>query len=133
MARRLAAGMAYGPGISPAPLESGDSDTQRAPRLLILVARMIIAEEGFRARGREFDRTIELARGPKHERELDEHAVARAEISAYVAGEHPHMVAGNAEDRGKLALLPHRAAAAGIERVAGARCLVLAERGARLK
>src|SRR5262249_57456349 len=39
----------------------------------------------------------------------------------------------DAEHGGKLALLPYRAAAAGMERVAPASCVVLTQRGARLK
>src|SRR6516162_4916035 len=38
--RRLAAGMLYEPVISAEPLLRGDSDTQRAPILLMLSARM---------------------------------------------------------------------------------------------
>src|ERR1700684_2557977 len=40
--RRLVAGTAYEPGMRPEPLLNGDNDTQRAPTLLILVARMAI-------------------------------------------------------------------------------------------
>ena len=97
------------------------------------VASLKVAEERFGAGGGELDRTAELARGPQHQAELDEHAVARAEIAADVVGEHAQPLRRDAEHGGKLALLPHRAAAAGMERVAPARPIVVTERGARLK
>ena len=52
------------------------------------VAALIIAQERFRARGGVFHRTAELLRGPQHQAELDEDAVARAEIAADVVREH---------------------------------------------
>ena len=56
------------------------------------VAPLIVAEKGLRPRRRELDRTAELARGPQHQPELDEHPVARAEISADVVGQHAQLV-----------------------------------------
>ena len=91
--------------MRPEPLLNGDSDTQRAPTLLILVARMrdeamlvverqldlghqiaalIIAEKGFRPRRGEFHRPADLFRGPQHQTEFDKGAVAGAEIAADV-------------------------------------------------
>src|SRR5205807_9038983 len=88
-------------------------------------------EERFRARRGEFHRAAELPRRPQHQAELDEDAVARAEIAADVVGEDAQPLGCDAENAGELALLPHRAAAAGIERVAPARRVVVRDRGAR--
>src|SRR6476661_10056790 len=92
------------------------------------VAPLIVAEKGLRPRRRELDRTAELPRGPQHQPELDEHPVARAEISADVIGQHPQLVGVDAEDAGELALLPNRAAAARMQRVAVPLRVVLAQR-----
>src|SRR5262249_43101752 len=97
------------------------------------VAALIVAEERFRTRRRVFHRTAELARRPQRERELDEHTVAGAEIAADVAGQYPYVLRCDTEHGGHLALLPHRAAAAGIERVAAGRRIVVSERRARLE
>src|SRR4029077_19290234 len=96
------------------------------------IAPLIVAEKGLRARRRELDRTAELARGPEHQAEFDEDAVARAEISADVVRQDAELVGCDAEHAGKLALLPHRATAAGMQRVASRLRIVLAERGPRL-
>ncbi len=48
------------------------------------IASLIVRQERFRALGAEFHRPAELARGPQHQSELDEGAVARAEIAADV-------------------------------------------------
>src|SRR6516162_3007653 len=93
------------------------------------VTSLVVAEERLGAGGGELDRAAELARGPQHQAELDERAVARAEIAADVVGEDAQLLRRDAEHGGKLALLPHRAAAAGMERVAPARCVVFSERG----
>ena len=97
------------------------------------IAALIIAQESFRARRGEFHRPAELLRRPQHQAELDEDAVARAEIAADVVREDAQPVGRNAEHRGKLVLLPHRAAGAGIERVAAGRGIVMAERRARFE
>ena len=82
------------------------------------VAALVVAQERLGARRRELDRTAELARRPEHQAELDEDAVARAEIAADVVGQDAQPVGRDAEHAGELALLPHRAAAAGMQRVA---------------
>ena len=97
------------------------------------IAALIIAQERFRARRGEFHRPAELLRCPQHQAELDEDAVARAEIAADIVREDAQPVGRNAEHRGKLVLLPHRAAGAGIERVAAGRGIVMAERRARFE
>ncbi len=97
------------------------------------VAPLVIAEEGLRAGRRILDRTAKLARGPQDQPELDEDTVAGAEIAADVVGQHPQLVGGNAEHARELALLAHRAAAAGVQRVAAAGRVVLTQRRARLK
>src|SRR4029453_11995328 len=93
------------------------------------VAALIIAEERLRSRRRELDRPAELARCPQHQAELDEDAVAGAEIPAHGVGKHAHAFGRTAEKGGKLALLPHGAAAAGVQRVAPASCIILTKRG----
>ena len=97
------------------------------------IAALIIAEKGFRARRGEFHRPADLFRGPQHETEFDEGAVAGAEIAADVGRKHAQVLRRDAEHLNELALLPHRAAGAGIERIAAGRGVVVAERGARLE
>src|SRR5262249_11407579 len=97
------------------------------------VASLVVAEERLGPGRGEFDRPAELARGPQYQAELDERAVARAEIAANVVGEDAQPLRRDAEYDGKLALLAHRAAAAGMECVAAAPRIVLAQRGARFK
>ena len=96
------------------------------------IAALIVGEKRLRACRGIFDRTLELFRGPKHQAELDEDAVAGAEIAADVVCEHVQLVGRYTEHGGKFALLPHRATRAGIERVAAARGIVGAKRRTRL-
>ena len=97
------------------------------------ITSLIVAQERLGSRRGELDRTAELARGPQHEGELDEHSVAGAEIAADVVGQDPHAVERDAEDGRQLAFLPHRTAAAGMQGIASARGVVLAQRRARFE
>ncbi len=70
---------------------------------------------------------------PQYKAEFHEDAVAGAEIAADVIGEHAQPVRGDAQNARKLVLLAHRAAAAGIERIAAGGGVVRGERRARFK
>ena len=96
------------------------------------VAALVVGEEGLRARGGVFHRPADLLRRPQHQPEFHEHAVAGAEIAADVIGEDTYLVRLDAEHLRQFVLLPHRAAGAGIERVAAARLVVVGDRGAQL-
>ena len=58
------------------------------------IAALIIAEERLRTRGGEFDRPANLARRPQHQPELDEDAVARAEIAADIVATDTRRLSG---------------------------------------
>src|SRR5262249_17157086 len=96
------------------------------------VAALIIAEKGFLPLANPFDRTADAPRGPGDESEFRIEGVAGAEIAADVAGDHAHALGRHAEHVGELMLLAHHAAAAGVERVAAARRIIMADGGARL-
>ncbi len=97
------------------------------------VAALIIADEALRAGGGELDRAAELARGPQHQAVFRIDAVAGAEIAADVERQHAHAVGLDAKDARQLALLAHRAAAAGVQRVAGGGRVVIGHRRTQLE
>src|SRR5262245_63672355 len=79
------------------------------------IASLEIAEEGLVPLAGPLDRPADAPRGPGHQRELRIERIAGAEIAADVAGDDTHALRRHAEDGGELVLLPHDAAAAGIE------------------
>src|SRR5262249_41117979 len=96
------------------------------------VASLVVGDERLPAGRGEFHWPAELARRPEREPVLDVDAVLRAEVTADVRGADASLVRLDAEHGGEVALLAHRAARAGVKRVAAARGVVRAERGARL-
>ena len=97
------------------------------------IAALVIAEKRFRARRGEFHRPADFFRRPQHQAELDKSAIAGAEIAADVRRKHAQVFRRDTEHLNELVLLPHRAAGAGIERIAAGGGVVLAERRARLE
>ncbi len=97
------------------------------------VAALVVAQERLGARRRELHRAAQLARRPQREAEFHEDAVAGAEITADIVGQNAQPIRRNAEHGGELVLLAHRAAAAGMQRVAAARRVVFGERRSRLE
>ncbi len=78
------------------------------------------------------DRTAQFARSPQDKAELDIHTIARTEIAANVVRQHANPFGVDSKDGGKLALLPHRAAAPRVNRVALRGFVVVRHRCARL-
>ena len=96
------------------------------------IAALIIAEEGLRAVGDPPDRAPHPPRRPGDQREFGIGPVARAEIAADIARDHPELRFGNAKHRRDVAPRPPDAAAPGVKRVAAVSRVIFGERGARL-
>ena len=96
------------------------------------VSALVVADKTFRTRGGVFNRTAELAGGPKHQAKFDIDTIARAKISADIVGQYANSFGVDSKDGGELAFLPHRAAAAGINRVALRGFIVVRHRCTRL-
>jgi len=97
------------------------------------IASLVVGEKRLRARRGVFDRAADFFGRPQGQAEFDEDPVAGAEIAADVVGQDAQPLRRDAENRRELALLAHRAAAAGMQRVAAGRGVVLGNRGARLE
>ena len=96
------------------------------------IARLVVGQKRLVAFDDPFHRTPELLGRPRHQREFGIDHAAGAEIAADVTHQHMHLVGRHAEDGGEIVLEPHRAAIAGIKRVAAARRIERRERGAWL-
>ena len=96
------------------------------------VAALVVGKKRLAALAGPFHRAAEALRRPRDQRELRKETVACAEVAAGVVRDHAHRGVIDAENPRELALLPHHAAAARVQRVAPRRRVVLADRGARL-
>ncbi len=96
------------------------------------IARLIVGQKQLVALDDPFHRAPELFRRPRHQRELGIDHAAGAEIAADIAHEHADFVRRHAEDGGEVFLEPHRAAIAGIDRIAAGLGIERRQRGARL-
>src|SRR6476660_2204311 len=89
------------------------------------VAALVVADKTFRPSSSIFDRAAKLARRPQNETEFDIDAIARAKVSTDVERQHPDFIRIDPQHCGELAFLPHRSAAAGVNRVAADGLVVL--------
>jgi hypothetical protein len=106
---------------------------ERQLRLDREVAALIVAEERFAPLAGPLHRAAHLARGPRQQRVFREEEIARAEIAAHVLAGAAHLLGRQSQDRSELHALDGDAAAgSGIERIAAARRVVVADRGACL-
>ena len=96
------------------------------------VARLIVAQECLAALAGPFHRAADAPRRPGDQRELRIGCAARAEIAADIVHHHAHVVVRDAEHHGHVVPRAHRAAGAGVQRVASGRGVVFADRRARL-
>ena len=96
------------------------------------ISALIVAQEGLVALAGPLDGSADALRGPGDQRELGEERIARAEIAADLVCGHAHGGGRHAKDPGELPLLPHDAAAAGVQPVAGGRGIEAGNRRARL-
>ena len=96
------------------------------------IARLVVAQERLMALDDPFHGPAELLCRPCDQRELGVDHATGTEIAADVLHQHADFFRRHVEHGGEIVLQPHRAAIAGIDRVAAALGIVGGERGARL-
>src|SRR5262249_28846779 len=96
------------------------------------VAALIVAEERFTAFADVFDGAADPLRSPQHQRKLGEDRILGPEVAADVVSDHADVLGLDPEHARKLAFLAHHAAAAGVQKIASALLVVIADGSARL-
>src|SRR5215813_8251008 len=91
------------------------------------VAALIVAEERFASFAHELDGSADPLRSPQHQRKLGKNRVFSPEVSADVVSDHADVLGLDPEHHCKLALLSHDAAASGVEKIASALLVVVAD------
>jgi hypothetical protein len=97
----------------------------------VRIARLVIGDEIFLPVASPFDRPAEPSRCPYDEREFGVERAARSEIAADILHDDAHLFRRDAKHHRQIAPRADRAAGPGIQRVAAALRVVVADRGAR--
>ena len=105
---------------------------QREFRIGGQIARLIVAEERLAAFAGPFHRATDAPSGPGHQREFRIGRATCAEIATDIVHNHAHVIVRDTKHNGRVVTRAHRAAGAGVQRVAPGRRIIFADRGAWL-